>query len=116
MKGILGSGTKDYIWIRVSAIVLATYFFLIGSLFILNSPLSFDYWNQLHSSLWMKLFTSFSVFAFAIHSWLGTWSVGTDYLTPARLGEISKYIYGVYRISCALIISITLIWSIFIIW
>ena len=73
MKGILGSGTKDYVLIRVSAIVHATYFFLIGSLFILNSPLSFDYWNQLYSSLWMKLFTSFSVFAFAesIFAWAG---------------------------------------------
>jgi succinate dehydrogenase / fumarate reductase membrane anchor subunit len=116
MKGILGSGTRDYIWIRISAIILAAYFVVVSSVLILNSPISFDFWNQLYSSFWMKLFTSFSVLAFAIHAWLGTWAVGTDYLTPLMLGGFSKYIYGAYRVACALVILITLFWSIFIIW
>ena len=114
MKGILGSGTRDYIWIRITAIILGSYFILISSVLILNSPLSFEYWTGLYGYTWMKIFTSLSVFAFSIHAWLGTWAVGTDYLTPLRLGEISKYIYGTYRIICTLVILTTLIWSIII--
>ena len=116
MKGILGSGTRDYIWIRISAIILGAYFIVLCSVLILNSPISFDFWNQLFNSIWMKLFTVLGLSAFAIHAWLGTWAVGTDYLTPLILGEFSKYIYGAYRIACALIILVTLFWSIFIIW
>jgi|TARA_B110000014_G_scaffold262980_2_gene258356 succinate dehydrogenase / fumarate reductase, membrane anchor subunit len=116
MKGILGSGTRDYIWIRISAIILAAYFLVVSSILILNSPISFDFWNQLYNSFWMKIFTSLSTMAFSIHAWLGTWAVGTDYLTPRMLGSFSRYIYGGYRLICALIILITLIWSLFIIW
>ena len=116
MKGILGSGTRDYIWIRITAIILGSYFILISSVLILNSPLSFEYWTGLYGYTWMKIFTSLSVFAFSIHAWLGTWAVGTDYLTPLRLGEISRYIFGAYRIICALVILTNLIWSIIIIW
>ncbi len=54
--------------------------------------------------------------SFAVHTWLGTWAIGTDYLTEARFGLFGQPANMIYRVICAGIIGSVLFWSFFIIW
>lgn len=116
MKGIFGSGTRDFLFIRISSVVLLSYFLFLLLYIASHSPLTFALWSGLFKSFLMKIFTSLFLLSFAIHTWLGTWAIGTDYLTNARLGTFSQPAYMAYRVFCVGIIGCVLFWSMLIIW
>ena len=116
MKGIFGSGTRDFLIIRISSLILLGYFLFLIAYITMNSPLTFSLWNGLFENILMKVFTSLFLFSFCVHTWIGTWAIGSDYLTPDRLGSLGNPIYKVYRSLCAVIIGTILLWSLIIIW
>ena len=116
MKGIFGSGTRDFLIIRISSLVLLCYFLFLFSYIASNSPITFGLWSALFTSLQMKIFTSLFLISFAVHTWLGTWAIGAYYLTEARLGLFGQPVNMIYRVICAGIIGCVLFWSFFIIW
>ena len=54
--------------------------------------------------------------AFSIHTWLGTWAVASDYLTPRVFGSMGKFLYIGFRAVVAAIIALVLTWAVIIIW
>ncbi len=116
MKGIFGSGTNDFLLIRFSSLILLIYFFYLAFFILSNAPLTFEVWNGLFSSIFMRVFTSLFLISFGIHTWIGTWAVGSDYLTEARLGGVGLLINKFYRVLCGLIIGSVTLWSLLIIW
>ncbi len=116
MKGIFGSGTNDFLLLRFSSLVLLLYFVYLTFFIWSNAPLTFDLWKGLFSSIFMKAFTSLFLISFGIHTWIGTWAIGSDYLTEARLGVIAPLINKFYRVLCSFIIGSVILWSLLIIW
>ena len=116
MNGIFGSGTRDFLIIRITSLVLLCYFLFLFIYIASNSPITFVLWSALFTSFQMKIFTSLFLISFAVHTWLGTWAIGTDYLTYARLGSLGQQANMIYRVICAGIIGCVLFWSFFIIW
>jgi len=116
MKGIFGSGTNDFLAVRISSLILLSYFLYLTFFVISNAPLNFDLWNGLFENVAMKIFTTLFLLSFGIHTWVGTWAIGSDYLTLARLGGMGLNINKFYRIVCAVIISCVTVWSLLIIW
>ena len=116
MKGIFGSGTKDFLIIRVSSLVLLCYFLFLFVYIASNSPITFGLWSGLFTSLQMKIFTTLFLISFAVHTWLGTWAIGTDYLTENLLGSIGQPVFKIYRVFCAAIIGCIFFWSLLIVW
>ena len=116
MKGIFGSGTNDFLAVRISSLILLSYFLYLTFFVISNAPINFYLWNGLFENVAMKIFTTLFLLSFGVHTWIGTWAIGSDYLTLARLGGMGLYINKFYRIVCALIISCVTVWSLLIIW
>ena len=116
MKGIFGSGTNDFLAVRISSLILLSYFLYLTYFVISNAPINFYLWNGLFENVAMKIFTTLFLLSFGVHTWIGTWAIGSDYLTLARLGGMGLYINKFYRIGCALIISCVTVWSLLIIW
>ena len=116
MKGIFGSGTNDFLAVRISSLILLSYFLYLTFFVISNAPINFDLWNGLFENVAMKIFTTLFLLSFGVHTWIGTWAIGSDYLTLARLGSKGPNINKFYRIVCALIIGCVTIWSLLIIW
>ena len=54
--------------------------------------------------------------SFAVHTWVGTWAIGGDYLTSTIMGSLSKPINFLYSFVTKLIIVSALLWSLIIIW
>jgi succinate dehydrogenase / fumarate reductase membrane anchor subunit len=80
VTSLTGNGLRDWLIQRISAVVLTFYtLFLFG--FVLFHPhLDLESWRALFSSIWMKLFTLIAVLNLILHSWIGIWTVTTDYL------------------------------------
>jgi len=110
------SGTNEFIIIRACALLMFLYIIYLVY-FIVSTPVV-DYvtWEAFFEGFLTRVFSSVFLIAFAIHTWFGTWAIGTDYFTPARLGGLSKIVYSSYRLFCALLITVVLIWSFIIIW
>jgi succinate dehydrogenase / fumarate reductase membrane anchor subunit len=64
----------------------------------------------------MKVFTLMAALSLAAHSWIGLWSVFTDYLTERMLGSKGNVIRLVSQLGASLALVGYVIWVVVIIW
>ena len=108
---------------RASAIINLTYIVYVFY-FIFFSELTFESWNNFFFSPIMIVLTLCFFSSVIIHSFIGLWIVGTDYLTKRTIGfmsfRISKYadlfrsiytvVFSLFGLSY-LIVSISIIFN-----
>jgi succinate dehydrogenase / fumarate reductase membrane anchor subunit len=63
---------------------LLAYFIVIA--YQLLGSVDYTSWRLLFDQTWMKVFTLMAALSLAAHSWIGLWSVFTDYLTETNVG------------------------------
>lgn len=103
------SGLYDWMMQRVSAVVLSLYtIFIIGYL-LLHPDLTFAQWSALFETIWMRIFTLLTLFSIGIHSWIGLWSISTDYLKATGVRFF-------FQSLCGLAMFIYMIWGIQVLW
>ena len=119
----LGNGTVELFLISVSSIQLLVYILSIRGFFLKNTPVDDFIWTSLMRNPLMKTATFLFLRSFGIHAWLGTWAIGSDYLSSRFFGLIShkisflgSSINFVYRVICGLLILVVILWSAIIIW
>lgn len=110
------SGTNEFIIVRACALLMFLYIIYLVYFIVSIPVVDYATWKAFFEGFLTRFFSSMFLISFAIHTWLGTWAIGTDYFTPARLGGLSKIVYSSYRLFCALLITVVLIWSFIIIW
>ncbi len=74
------SGLYDWMIQRLTAVVLLAYTLFIVGFLLLTPDLDYNQWISLFENLAMRIFTLMLVLSFAAHSWIGLWSVTTDYI------------------------------------
>ena len=110
------SGLSDWIIQRFSAVILAAYtLFILGVLWA-TPELDYESWRAVFSQNSVRLFSIISLFALCGHTWVGMWTVGTDYLTGRQLGNKGTFIRLIYQSFCVLLIAVYLLWGIQIFW
>jgi len=77
---------------RLSAIFLLGYTIWLSSFFLLHQPLEYDAWSQFTDQIIFSVLTSAFAFIVVIHSFIGLWTIGTDYFTSRTLGFLSPAI------------------------
>ena len=82
--GLTGSGSRDWIFQRISAVVLAVYSVVIVGFFLFND-VNFEAWKGFMLSLPMKLFSLVAILSLVFHAWVGMWTVLTDYVKSSGL-------------------------------
>jgi succinate dehydrogenase / fumarate reductase membrane anchor subunit len=103
------SGLRDWLVQRVSAIVLTIYAIFILGFIVWHQPLDYITWHQLFSSNWVRIFSLLSVFSLLLHTWVGIWTIATDYLKCA-------YIRMSFLLVVMLVLFTCSVWSILILW
>jgi len=103
------SGLHDWVWQRISAVIIAAYVFCLLGIFVLHPHLDFAAWRAIYATLGMKLFSVLCLFSLFVHAWIGIWTVTTDYLknVSVRVGIQSVVIVGSL---------LYLVWGIDILW
>jgi succinate dehydrogenase / fumarate reductase, membrane anchor subunit len=109
VTSLTGNGLKDWVIQRVSSLVVATYTIFMLSYLILHPQLDYLTWRELFTPLWMKLFSLLTLIAVLLHTYIGLWTVSTDYLRPL-------WIRFSVQMLIRLTIFILLIWGIQVLW
>ena len=108
------TGLSDWLIQRVTSVILLAYFLLIA--YQLMGSVDYTSWMRLFEQTWMKVFTLMATLSLAAHSWIGLWSVFTDYLTERMLGPKGNVIRLVSQLGASLALVGYVIWVVVIIW
>jgi succinate dehydrogenase / fumarate reductase membrane anchor subunit len=114
--GLTGSGSRDWIVQRISAVVLAVYSVVLLGFFLTHSNVTYVEWSSFMTSLPMRLFSLVTVLALAGHAWVGMWTVFTDYITSGKMGESAPRLRLVLQTLMIIAILVFLFWGIMIFW
>ncbi|WP_169392803.1 MULTISPECIES: succinate dehydrogenase, hydrophobic membrane anchor protein [Psychrobacter] len=114
--GLTGSGSRDWVVQRISAVVLAVYSVVLLGFFLTHSNVDFVQWSAFMTSLPMKLFSLVAIIALAGHAWVGMWTVFTDYITLNQVGSKAAGIRLVLQSLMIIAILVYLFWGIMIFW
>lgn len=103
------SGLYDWMMQRISALVLAVYsIFIIGYL-LLNPDLTHEQWSGLFEMTSMRIFSLLALLSVGIHSWIGLWSVSTDYIKATGVRFF-------FQSLCGLVMFIYVVWGVQVLW
>ena len=58
---------------------------------LITDEVNFNQWSAFFGNTINKILTSLFFMAFAVHTWLGTWAVASDYLTPRIFGGLGEF-------------------------
>ncbi len=108
------TGLSDWLIQRVTSLVLLAYFIVIA--YQLVGSVDYTSWRLLFDQTWMKVFTLMAALSLVAHSWIGLWSVFTDYLTERMLGPKGNIIRLLSQLAASLALFGYVIWVVVIIW
>lgn len=112
VNGVLSltrSGLRDWLVQRVTAIVIGVYtLFLLGFL-ILHADLQYTEWHALFAHPAMKIFTFVTLLSVVWHTWVGMWTVFTDYIKPTWLRLILTVLM-IFALMVYLVWGATILW------
>jgi succinate dehydrogenase / fumarate reductase, membrane anchor subunit len=91
VKSVLGvnyQGLRDWMFQRLSAIYMVVY--LVGLLVYLvaHPGLAYYEWHGLFVHGWVKVATLLFMLGLLVHTWIGMWTVFTDYVKPFVLRTV----------------------------
>lgn len=109
------SGLADFVLQRASAVVLAAYGLCVIGFFV-TRPLTHEALVGFFRSLPMQAFTTLALLALAAHSWIGMWTVGTDYVRRHYFGRGHSVYLAVYQLACLALIFIYVLWPLSVVW
>lgn len=110
------SGVADFLLQRVSAVVLAVYSGCIVWCVLVHPDLEYADWVAYVRSPAMVLLGTLLLLSWGIHSWIGMWTVGTDYLNEHHIGKFATVIRLVYQFGVISLIVVYLVLGLVIIW
>lgn len=93
------SGVHDFLLLRATAIILASYTIFMAVFFLTTSEITYEVWTGLFSHLAMKVYTLLTLLAILIHAWIGIWQVLTDYVKATALRGVLQFVFSVTLIS-----------------
>lgn len=88
-------GLKDWIIQRLSALIMAIYTLGLIGYFVCHPNLTYADWHHLFSQNWMKVITILFILSLLFHTWIGVWTIFTDYVksSPLRAGLNSLVLF-----------------------
>jgi succinate dehydrogenase / fumarate reductase, membrane anchor subunit len=103
------SGAYDWLIQRVSSVVLALYVAFMFGIFIFNPGLDYMTWNALFQQTWMRVFSLMALVALGVHSWVGLWTITTDYLKHG----VVRFIVQAF---CGAVMFTYFVWAVEVLW
>ncbi|MBE8215167.1 MAG: succinate dehydrogenase, hydrophobic membrane anchor protein [Endozoicomonadaceae bacterium] len=110
------SGLRDWLIQRATAIILSAYFIFILVYLFRHPHLTYYEWHALFSNTWVKIFSVMALIAMVLHSWIGLWTISTDYFIARFQGSKAVYIRLAFQGFFALLLLIYLLFGVQILW
>lgn len=110
------SGMSDWLVQRVSAVILAVYFVVIVGWLLTTGQVTYDAWHSFMTCTAMRIFSLLALLSLAGHSWVGLWTVTTDYMTTRQMGASANFLRVITQIAMAIAIFVYVVWGVIILW
>lgn len=110
------NGVSDWLVQRVTAIVLLAYVVFIAFVVLTSPDMQYQEWKGLFEQTWVRVFSMAAILSLAMHSWIGLWSVATDYLTERLLGPKGNVLRLLFQAAAAIVLFTYVVWGIQILW
>lgn len=102
-------GVGSFLLQRLTALILAVYFLILGARLLLADTLDYVGWATLFVPLWMKVLTLVALFALLYHAWIGVKDIWMDYVKPVSVRLALQTLTALWLLACA-------VWSVQILW
>lgn len=80
VTSLTGNGLKDWLIQRVTAVYFAAYAIFLCVFFLRHPNLNYPDWQYLFSCHMFQGASIIALIALSLHSWIGIWTVTTDYM------------------------------------
>lgn len=104
-------GVQDFVSLRATAIVLASYALFVLGYFLTTPVVTFEAWNGLFSNLAVKVYTLIALVCMMVHTRIGLWQVLTDYVKSSKLRAIFGFFLNLIAFSYVAI-GLFVLWSV----
>ena len=102
-------GTRDWLALRITAVVMAVYTLILLYVFVRNTPLSFGVWHELFTQGWMRVSTLLFAICLVWHAWVGVRDILMDYIKHDGLRLA-------LQVCTLLLLAAYLSWSVQVLW
>lgn len=109
-------GLFDFVVQRVSAVILGLFALCVGGWFAVNPGAGHAELVAYLGMPVMMVFASLAVASLLAHTWIGMWTVGTDYLRPHYFGRVATGVRLAYQVAVGLVLLAYGAWAISVIW
>lgn len=103
-------GKYDWLIQRISAVVLLITLLVYFIFLLSTNTLEFSRWHRFILSWPITILTGLSFISIALHSWVGIWTVITDYIPNLCLQHIMIQCLKVYVIAISLPPILVMLW------
>ena len=121
------TGVWYFVLQRISAVILAIYAVVLSVYFGLNTQwvssdagfalnVTFADWHSFFFALPMVILYVLTILAVVAHTWIGLWTVVTDYIRQTAFGEVTNLFRKVLLVVLALILILYLYLGLNILW
>ncbi|HVV68622.1 MAG TPA: succinate dehydrogenase, hydrophobic membrane anchor protein [Gammaproteobacteria bacterium] len=86
------SGLRDWLIQRITAVILALYTLFLLAFILCHHALTYADWQALFANGFMRIFTFLALLSVVYHTWVGIWTVFTDYIKCSSLRLILQAI------------------------
>jgi len=86
------NGIQDYVSLRASAAIISAFSIYMVYFFIATEQITFELWQGLFASIYMKAFTLITLLAILMHVRIGLWQVLTDYVKAHNVRIVLQFV------------------------
>ena len=109
-------GLVEFVVQRVSAVILGLFALCVCGWFAVNPGAGHAELVAYLGTPVMMVFASLAVASLLAHTWIGMWTVGTDYLRPHYFGRVAAGVRLAYQVAVGLVLLAYGAWAISVIW
>lgn len=109
-------GLFDFLVQRVSAVILGLFALCVGGWFAVNPGAGHVELVGYLGMPVMMVFASLAIVSLIAHTWIGMWTIGTDYLRPHYFGCVASGVRLAYQVAVGLVLLGYGAWAILVIW
>lgn len=80
ITSLTGNGLKDWLIQRITAGYFAVFVAVCFAFLFTHPHCDFVTWNGLFHQQWLQIAVVSAIAAYALHAWIGIWTVTTDYI------------------------------------
>lgn len=106
------NGVREWIFQRTSNLLIISYLLVYVTLILNMDDVNYVNWSGLHSALWFKVYSTFTLIVAMANAILAGWQIGTDYTQKVPIPGFAA-IFHCFYISFT---TVFLVFGLFVLW